>query len=142
MTKSIGTLRERGQSLFELIIALAVTALVMIGIVSLTAVAVRNSTFARNETLANRNLLKASEWLRQQRDEYWTNLSDNLGYSCLGDLNWVSGCQIPGTVFSRDVTLLQISPTTIKADITVTWTDAQGLHEVSTVAQYTNWQKP
>lgn len=148
-----------GQSLFEVIFALAVASLVMIGIVSLAASSVRNSTFARNTTLSTRLAQEVSEWLREQRDANdWSVFSSyaNAGgiFYCLQTLgssfpaqgNCGAGAYVAGTTFIREANLrliTSISPDdTVETIITVKWSDAQGLHETRTITQFTRWQTP
>lgn len=148
-----------GQSLFEVIFALAVAALVMVGIVSLAASSVRNSTFARNTALSTRLAQEVSEWIRQQRDSNdWTTFSSNANGSgityCLQTLDSSfpvqgacgAGAYVAGTTFIREANLRLISYVnpndTVEAIITVEWSDAQGIHEARTIAQFTRWQTP
>lgn len=144
-----------GQSLFEVIFALAVAALVMVGIVSLAASSVRNSTFARNTTLSTRFVQETSEWLRELRDgSPWAVFSakaDSVGIKyCLPSLGLslpaAGGCApgiyIAGTTFIREVTLTLSSSDTIDIDIEVRWTDAQGMHKTRSLTQLTSWQTP
>lgn len=131
----------KGQSLFEVIFALAVAALIMVGVVSLAASSIRNTTYSRNNSFATRYVQETSEWLREQRDMNWDYLTSNLGDSCLGDLNWGAGCQVPNTIFQRRVNLTLFGADKIEAKIRVSWDDAQGSHEVRSVTRYTNWIK-
>ena len=60
-----------GQSLYEVIFALGIAALVLTGIVSLAATSVRNSAFTRNNAQATKYAQEATEWLRGERDADW-----------------------------------------------------------------------
>lgn len=149
------------QSLFEVVFTLAVAAIVLTGIVSLAATAVRNSIFARNNALATRYAQETSEWLRQLRDSSsaWATFSGKAsgfpGTSyCLQSLgavlppsgNCASTAYISDTRFIREATLILRTTDslddTVEAIIAVKWPDAQGLHEVKTTTQYTRWQTP
>lgn len=148
-----------GQSLFEVIFALAVASLVMVGIVSLAATSVRNSTFARNTALSTRLAQEVSEWLREQRDANdWSVFSSytnaggityclqTLGSSFPSQGVCGAGAYVVGTSFTREANLRLLSSSnpddTVEAIITVEWSDAQGLHETRTTAQFTSWQTP
>ena len=142
---------QQGQSLYEVVFALAITALIIGGVVSLAVVAVSNANFAKNQSLASRYLTEASEWLRQERDADWTVFGSRSSVSpgtdwCLNSLNWsTSGncsSDMSGTIFRRDLNLETQATGEIRADIVVIWTDAKGLHTVETVAQFTSWQTP
>lgn len=149
----------RGQSLFEVIIAIGVIALILVGVVSLATVSVRNSSFAGNNALATKYAQEGAEWLRQQRDASWSIFIANTGNTCLGTLAWGVTCPIPGTLFSRaisftcfrynagpppiEIPLACSDPTVDIADTTVTvsWTDAQGTHVVRSATRLTNWNR-
>jgi Tfp pilus assembly protein PilV len=146
----------KGQSLFEVVFALAVAALVLTGIVSIAATSVRNSSFARNNALATRYVQETSEWLREQRDNnIWADFSGNADetycfQSLGGTFPAAGGCSttdyINDTIFVRQV-ILTLENTanpgdTVEAEITVRWTDAQGLHTAGSTAQYTRWKTP
>lgn len=88
----------RGQSLFEVVFAIAVLALVGIAIVSLATTSVSNNVFANNKTRANKYALETIEWLRNRRDNNWIqvyNRTNSSGWAqfCVPDLmddNWWS----------------------------------------------------
>jgi Tfp pilus assembly protein PilV len=140
---------ERGQSLFEVVVAVAITALIIVAIVSLAVNSIQNSNYSRNKTSSSTYSQQATEWLRGQRDidpgdffgTYATVLAPS-GY-CLPTLAWtpsvadaVHGCtaKIPGTIFTRWVTFnrsVQNGKTVVGTDVTVSWSDSQGIHQVT-----------
>lgn len=140
----------KGQSLFEVVFAIAIAAIIMIGVVSIATVSVRNTDFARNNSLATRCVQEASEWLRGQRDEDWASFQSKANGTkyCLQDVETTglttgSCSKINGTIFTRQVTLNTVDPpnnNNVEATISVEWSDAQGLHVVKSVARYTNWK--
>jgi len=142
-----------GQSLFEVVFAIAVASLVITGIVSLSTTSVRNATFARNKSLASRFTQEASEWLRGERDSGWDSFASRAALLpgttwCLRDTSWPgadgscgSSDFITGTsIFKREATLTEISANDIQADIIASWQDAQGVHEVRNVTRFTDWR--
>lgn len=139
-----------GQSLLEVVFSIVISALVISGIVSLASVAVRNSSFARNKTLATRHVQETSEWIRQRRDEEaWSVFSSRNGEFCLNDLpltGWpaIGNCgteTINDEIFKREIVL---TPTgnVVEVVITVYWSDAKGNHDVNSRVRLTNWQEP
>ncbi len=85
---------ERGQSLFEVFLSLAIVAIIIVALVILASNAIRNSTYSKNKTLATRYSQEAMEWLRGERDASWDNFSDKalaFSYYCLQTLTWASG---------------------------------------------------
>ncbi len=146
---------SKGQSLFELVVAIAVSALIIVAMVSLTTNSIRNSSYSRNKTQAVTFSQQAVEWLRGERDN---DTEDFIYHSitpawCLPSLEWsipasnpVADCtaKISGTVFSRWVTFdttLQSGKTVVEASVVVTWSDAEGLHEIRNSTILTDWRQ-
>ncbi|MCH7641076.1 hypothetical protein IID22_02695 [Patescibacteria group bacterium] len=161
----------RGQSLFEVLFAIAISALILVGVVTVVADSIRNASFARNQALATRYVQEVSEWLRAERDAEWATFVGQATTStdwCLSDLSWTSPSSniacgasdfIGSTIFIRDVTFECFEPNSspppeflsvfcsdpdvniIRTTIAVSWTDTQGLHEARSVARYTDWRR-
>mgnify|MGYP001565329262 FL=1 len=145
-------MNEKGQSLFEVVLALWVITAICVGIVSLTASSIRNASFSKNKTLAGRYAQEASEWLRSERDTDFIAFQTHALTTtwCLSALDWtkVGVCggsdNIPNTPLLRDVTFssdLVSGKTIIEANIRVYWTDAQGSHETRNVTYFTDWRQ-
>ena len=142
---------QLGQSLFEVVLALGVITAITVGIVSLTVSAIRNAAFSKNKTLAGRYAQEATEWLRSERDTRFDPFKGNaVGTRCLKDLVWTGGTScsaadnIPGTILYRKVTFTTTSPggkIIIEADVVVSWTDAQGYHEVRSATSFSDWRQ-
>lgn len=137
---------EVGQSLFELVVAIAISALIIVAIVSLTTNSIQNSNFSKNKALAATYAQQATEWLRGQRDTdptiFFTtattpawclqNLSSGFTTPAVNPVTDCTG-KIPGTPFNRWVTFtqnLQGGKMVVEADVVVSWIDSQGMHEV------------
>ena len=145
---------DAGQSLFEIILALAVTTLIIVAIVALTSTSIRNTTFSKNKTLASRYSQEATEWLRGERDTDFSVFETRAltPLYCLPALSWgsatigacASGQQIANTLFRREVSFSSSvvnGKTLIQAGIRVYWSDAQGLHEVRSVTNFSDWRQ-
>lgn len=145
------TNQERGQSLFELVIAIAISALIIVAMVSLATNSIKNSIYSKNKALASSYAQQATEWLRGQRD---SNIDSFLTFTltpkyCLEDLGDPKvglNCTntIANTVFKRWVTFTTSSPsgkTVIEADVTVSWTDSGGIHEVTSATNFSDWRQ-
>lgn len=133
----------RGQSLFEVVVAVGLSALILAGVVSLSAGSVRTSSFSQNNAQATKLAQEAMEWLRSQRDAGWASFrDDHSGTSnlCLSPIGWGGSCPIPGTIFNRSVTLSVLDSDRVDAIVIVTWKDAQGTHEVKTQTRFTSWR--
>ena len=145
---------ESGQSLFEIILSLAIITLIIVAIVALTATSIRNTTFSKNKTLASRYSQEATEWLRGERDADFNAFETRTltPLYCLPSLTWssatigacTSGQEIANTLFRREVSFsLSVvnGKTLIQAGVKVYWTDSQGLHEVRSVTNFSDWRQ-
>ncbi len=142
----------KGQSLFEVIMALAVVTIIVVGIVSLSATSVRNADFSRDKTLAAKYSEETIEWLRGERDTDFAVFVTKIGNWCFPSLSWSSatvgtcssGQEIPNTIFMREVILsssLISGKTVIEASVRVYWQDSRAAHEVKTITNFTDWRE-
>lgn len=150
---------ENGQSIFELVMAIAISALIVVAIVSLATLSIRNSGFSKNKALAATYVQQAAEWLRGQRGDDMTVFETGIVKAenvarCFNVLGWDSlnacpaGDKISGTPFTREVTFSQTDTvkngsviTVYDADIVVSWSDAQGIHEVASATSFSDWRQ-
>ncbi|HEX6977378.1 MAG TPA: hypothetical protein VF185_03405 [Patescibacteria group bacterium] len=143
-----GKKKEKGQSFFEVVLALALVAIVLMALVSLATVSVRTATFSRNKNLATRLSQEAIEWLRSQRDAGWTNFVTKATTAnwCLVNLDWSQpgSCNstnvVTDTGIVRQVTLSIPDATTVQADVKASWVDGQGSHQITTSTFFTSWK--
>lgn len=162
-------MKESGQSLFEVVVALGVMALLVIGLVGVSTSSVRNTTFSTNTTTATNYAQDTSQWLRNQSDSSWSTFENNVIASTTYCLNndpsdWTNtgACAsteiIASTVFTRQVSFTcstnkgvtlavgtcvaanRATINAIQANITVSWTDGQGTHNVNVSNLLTNWK--
>ncbi len=150
---------QKGQSLFELVVAIGISALIIVVLVSLTSNALQNASFAKNESLAGTYAQEATEWLRGQRDTnintFETNVSSSFDIArCFNTLSWgeIDECEagetITGTPFTRQITFTSknvvvgsVTKTIVGASVTVSWTDSKGLHEVTNATDFADWRQ-
>jgi len=150
-----------GQSLFEVMFAVAIASMIMVSVVSLSRQTISGSDFSRNNALASRYVQEAADWIREQRDDQisqddWVTFYNwALGSPtiCLEDLNaigWGGSPPCPDIVgvpfnFNRFVTLRQIDldaipgNESVEAEVIVTWMDGKGMHQVKSISRYTDW---
>lgn len=147
----------KGQSLFELILAVGISALIIVSIVSLVNNSLQNAAFSRNESLAANYAQAATEWLRGQRDNRIDTFIQKTGTAkwCLTDANlsdssWNNSGQcgsnehITSTIFIRqlDFTTSVVGGKDVyRAVVTVTWTDSKGSHNVNSATDFTDWRQ-
>jgi type II secretory pathway pseudopilin PulG len=151
-------MRQKGQSLFEIILALAIATIIIVALVALASSAIRNSNFSKNKTLATRYSQEATEWLRGERDGDFDAffLKAAIPQYCLSSLVWAeatvgpctSGQEITDTPFFREVGFIRstiivggLPKNVVEAEVNVFWTDAQGVHEVKSVTNFTDWRE-
>lgn len=148
----------KGQSLFEVVVAIGISALIITAIVSLVTNSVRNSTFSKNESIASDNAQQLLEWLRGQRDTdiagFLAKIRPGTGSSvyCFTNLDWSkpTSCiagrdEISGTTFLRQGVFTDVSPspnkTVFNAEVTVTWADSGGDHKVTDSTDFSDWRQ-
>lgn len=141
---------NQGQSLFELVVAIGITGLVLVAIMSLAVKSLANATYSKNKTLATRHTQEAMEWLRAQRDISWSvftsQASPNPGKTyCLSNLSFTSGAcgpTIPNTIFTRQAVLVYYSgpPEKVEATVTTSWfSSLDRQHQSRAATVFTNW---
>lgn len=148
--------RNNGQSLFELIMSIGVSALIIVAVVALVNNAIQNAAFSKNETQASKYAQAATEWLRGQRDNRIDTFIANSASSwCLtdpqlNDTSWDQGSAclntdfILDTIFVRQVdftTTTESGKKIIKAVVTVNWKDSKGTHTVNSATNFTDWRE-
>jgi Tfp pilus assembly protein PilV len=157
----------KGQSLFEVVVAIAISALIIVAIVSLTSNSIQNSSYSKDKTLAATYVQEANEWLREQRDSNMDTFATNASLSsaidpktlkvtwCLNnDLSTLTawpntqrpcpnGSFISGTHFTRQVvfdksTDISTGKTIYQADVSVFWSDSKGIHQVTSSTTFSD----
>lgn len=153
-------LNERGQSLFEVVVAIGLSALILTGVASLAAGSVRNSSFSRNNAQATKFAQDQIEWLRGRRDAGWNAFTPSLNSGCSGTFSLGGNCPITGTMFTRTATFTCSffnagtggtsivgcgsggdSINIVDVAVAVNWSDAQGTHSVRSNTRFTNWRR-
>jgi Tfp pilus assembly protein PilV len=143
-------LQNSGQSIFEVIIAVAVSALIVTGIVASATNSIQNSSYSRDKNLATNYAQEATEWLRKERDTdkiaFLKHFDLNTEF-CLANLSWTNfgkcatGEKIPNTIFYRNAVFVVCDGSScpsnaVRATITVSWNDSKGAHDVSSVTDF------
>ncbi|MFZ3130893.1 MAG: hypothetical protein WA125_07290 [Desulfosporosinus sp.] len=132
---------QKGQSLFEVVVASAITALIITAIVSLASNSIQNSSFSRDKTLAANYVQQTNEWLRQERDKDAKNFIAKAAIPtwCFTTLSWTrpSACgateYISGTKFVRQSSFtisVVDGKNLVQIDTVVSWRDSKGLRQV------------
>lgn len=134
-------LNEKGQTLIEVLVALAAAVAVIVAITIIVVTSLSNVEFTKNQNLATEYSRQGLEILRQLAKESWTNFSSytSINY-CLAQgssspcvMGSVS-CGTPTTcgqnvgIFVRQITIEQNSSScsnNVKVTSTVKWSDSK-----------------
>lgn len=124
---------NQGQSLIEMVVAVAVVILVVLTLVVATTISIRNAAFSRNQSLATKYAQEGIEKVRAYRDQ---SIWETFTVACDGKTISLNSPPSPfllsfdcaGSGNSREVT------------INVSWTDAQGTHQSELTTRLTNWK--
>ncbi len=137
----------KGQSLFELVVVVAVVSFFLLALVGAVSRSIATSAFSRQKSLANRYTQEAMEWIRRERDLDWTafysRASGGGALYCVNELAFDSGScsgKISGTSFSREVTLTSVGADRVEVSIVVYWSGPTGRHETKADMILTDWK--
>lgn len=157
---------RRGQTILEVILALAIIVVVLVGLVRIATVAVRNTSSSQSEALTARYGTEVSEWLKSNRDNLgWVRFASNLApYQILNKKWCLTGPLIPNDNFQNSFTsscgyiqgtnnltrTVQISQTTklssrdqsIDFTIDITWNDGSVLRTAEYISRITSVESP
>ena len=145
-----------GQSLVEMMVAVAVVSMVLVGLISAITFSLANAQFSRNKTLATKYSQEAIEWLRNERDKlgwagtngFYNKAGDNSTTYCLNSLtSWpaAGGCAgtvIANTIFTRDVFVDGNggAQDQVSVKVTVTWPQGSRTGSVVVDTYLNKWQ--
>jgi len=132
---------QSGQSLIEVLTALAVVLLVIVALIRATTSSMKGSDFAKTQSSATSYGQEAIEWIRAERDKDWNNLSPNT--YCLNSLSWSGGsCTTYGLdgKFKRESILSDGGGGKIKVEVKVSWQDSSGEHQSVLTTYLSNWR--
>lgn len=143
---------QRGQSLFEVVVAIGLIGIALVAVVGLLVQGQKNSTSSKDKSAGARAVIQVSEWLRSQRDTDWdtfrTKASTNGTTYCLNSMAWVPGtCSANSTdqPFAKEVTLTSTtnaakpSCVEVKATIKIIWIGSGNTTDTTNYV-FTNWK--
>lgn len=138
---------KKGQSLFEIVLALGLITLILTAVVALASLSIKNSSFSQSQTIATRYSDSAMESLREEKEKDWNSFYNNALSSskwCFNDLSWANAdpgsCSntISDSNFVREVTFTIIGQKEIQVMVDVKWQDPSGYHEVNITSVFTS----
>lgn len=144
--------RKNGQSLIEVVAAMAIAVLIITGLVFTAGEAIKNAQFSKNQALATKYAEEGMDWVRSQRDratvwaDFFAHVPSTVNTSntfCLNSLSWTSGsCGASytlGNLFKREAILTNRAADKVEVQITVAWIDSSGSHQSQLTSFLSNW---
>lgn len=142
----------KGQSLFEVVLALGVITLITVGIVILATNSIKNATFSKNKNIAAKYAQEAIEWLRSVRDTNPSLFITNsmVASYCLDSLSWAntgncgSSEYLGSTIYLRQVNFsssVVSGKNLIEAEVVVSWRDPSGSHSVKSTTSFADYRE-
>ncbi|OGD87217.1 hypothetical protein A2870_03660 [Candidatus Curtissbacteria bacterium RIFCSPHIGHO2_01_FULL_41_11] len=148
-------MKKKGQSLIEVVIALAVVVALAISLVTASLITQRTSRSASNNTEATKLALQTIEQIRALRDRKgFAELVNNTGLSCKRLLmpasdpkDWsltaTGTCpeNITSTIFARAIFIEDDNPSSAnrrKVTVTISWDESSGTQSVTNVTKLSN----
>lgn len=142
-------MRIKGQSMFEVVMALFIIALIIVGVVFLSTNSITNSSFSKNKTVAGRYTQEAIEWLRGQRDSDSALFKTKaVGSYCFDTdlITWTntglcSSAELINNLYKREVTFVSNTVSgknVIEATVVTSWTDSKGVHVAKSSTEFTD----
>ena len=125
---------EIGQSLLEVMVALAVSTLVLTSLVSAVVVSVRNARFAKNQSLATKYAQEGIEKVRIYRDQNaWSDFDEPTCES-------VPLAALPSPLNRSIGCTPQVGGDRMEVTVTVSWTEAGRTHQSQLTTYLTEWE--
>ena len=120
----------------EVIIAMAISVILVSGLVFSVTTSIRNSQFAQSQTLATKFSQEAMEKIRSYRDKNnWTTFIANCGsLPAMG----ISAPPPPSTRTVSCADTSPVDPNKKAVTVTVSWTDPTGAHKSQLTAYFSN----
>ena len=126
---------NNGQSLIEMLAAIAVMIVVILALVAITTAAIRNASFARNQATATKYAQEGIEKVRAYRD------GTDWAVFAAGCTENMSVLDLPSLLSPFERTIICSDTNEIKTvTVTVSWTDSKGSHKSEITTRFTNWK--
>jgi len=145
--------KNKGQSLIEVVVAVGITTLLSVALLSVVSISIKNSRVAKDRTIAVELAQEGIELMRTYRDYNWiVFLSKATGTNYDLPISWIvesSFSDCPADVFAilntfkRCVTLTKegIGDDNVKLGVTVSWWEGNKLNQVVQSSQLSKWQR-
>jgi prepilin-type N-terminal cleavage/methylation domain-containing protein len=125
-------LKRRGDSLVEVVVAVAIISVVILALVRVTTVAINNATFAKNQATATNYAREVLEDARRLKETNLSTFFDSSNSPCTYSVTTVGS-------FTR-TRQCDFYPNLVQVTATVKWTDALGDHQSQLMTNLTKWE--
>lgn len=122
---------NQGQSMIEVVIALSLVVLVVLGLVKVSVNSINNTAFARDQRAATQYAQEGLESARQCKEE------NEIAFWSLSCPELIAPND---TKFTRQITYTQIEEGKIQIEVVVSWTDSKGEHQSNLTSYLTKWE--
>ena len=138
---------QQGQSFVEVIVVVAVLALVLTGLITATTASLKTTTFANLRSQSTKYAQEGIELARSKRDASWNTFLALQGQSfCVDDAspqNWLAGANcaynISNNTFNRKISFVW-DGTKMTVSVNVGWVDSGGNHHTQLETYLTQWR--
>lgn len=127
---------QKGQSLFEVLVAVALAALIVTAIASLATKSIGNTLYARNQSEATKLAQNGIEYVRYRRDKNPEGFFDNSDRPSESDMNSEINCT---GIFTCNLTINVLKADEFEILVDVSWIDGSGTHSVTSKTYLTNY---
>jgi len=118
-----------GQSIIEVIVALSLVIVVIVGLITVTTRSIKNSSFARDQRTATKYAQESLENSRKLKED-----DPNTFWQKTGEEEEIIDR------FTRTITYSLVDANTMQITVLVTWEDNQGEHQSSLETSLTKWK--
>lgn len=125
---------QLGQSMIEVLAALAVVIIVLVGLVGGVTYSVRNASFARDQSLATQSAQKLIEEAREKRDDDPEGFFADVDGQC--DLSLVK----EGIFYKKRECTFDFVTNAVTVVVTVAFPEEAGPHGSKLETTLTNWK--
>ena len=133
--------KSQGQTLIEMLLAVSIAALVLIGLTKAVVIGLRNARFAKNQSLATQYAQETMEKIRVERDQNnWNGFKSNctFGLSPLSDSNFIRDLQCECYIDENPTgDCSNVDVNKMKVTVTISW----GSHQSELISYFTKWNK-
>ncbi|MFH1840958.1 MAG: hypothetical protein ABH807_02280 [Candidatus Shapirobacteria bacterium] len=125
--------QNRGDSIVEVVVAVAIISMVALALIRVTTVALNNATFAKNQATATKYAQEAIEEVRLIREANGSVFFDNTALCQSSSLSPLPGNFVRQKTCTLNASIMQVL-------VVISWDDNTGTHHSELETYLTKWQ--